>query len=703
MTTLPDFRSAATIKDHIAHTMAFYHPRCIDASGGFYHFFKDDGSVYDHANRHLVSSARFIFNYAMAYRQFGNVEYLEQVRHGLRFLRDVHRDPATGGYAWQLRWSECHKTITDSDNHCYGLAFVLLAYAHALMAGVTEAHEYLDETYALMEARFWQPEHGLYADQARADWSRLDSYRGQNANMHACEALLAAFDATGQVHYLHRAETLAHNITVRQAVCSGGMIWEHYHDDWSVDWNYNRDDPRNLFRPWGYQPGHFTEWAKLLVLLERHAGHLQRGSDWLLPRAESLFSCAVTHAWHADHGGIHYGFAPDFVICDSDKYFWAQAETLAAAALLAERTGNTAYWDWYQKIWAYSWQHFVDHRHGAWYRILSSDNRKLSNDKSPAGKTDYHTMGACHDILRVLQAEWPRVVCAGEALTDLIHGQAHQWRSQVGGSSWNVARVLSGLGVSTAFAGAISRDIFGDTLWQASADAGLDLRFLQRNSKSPLLAIVAQTHPPDYFFVGDDSADLQFDPQQLPFGWQGHVQWVHFGGISLAREPLSTSLLALAAQLKTAGVRVSYDPNFRKLMDRRYDSMLQQMTALSDVVKVSDDDLRGLFRTDDLDAALAQLRSFNPRAAYLYTRGDQGASLHVGADSWHAPAPAITVADSVGAGDASIAGFLFSVIEGANHGWDAHLRFAVAAGAAACLAAGASPPTLGQIESLLNS
>jgi mannose/cellobiose epimerase-like protein (N-acyl-D-glucosamine 2-epimerase family) len=35
--------------------------------------------------------------------------------------------------------------------------------------------------------------------------------------MHACEAMLAAFEATGEARYLHRAETLAHNITVRQA------------------------------------------------------------------------------------------------------------------------------------------------------------------------------------------------------------------------------------------------------------------------------------------------------------------------------------------------------------------------------------------------------------------------------------------------------------------------------------------------------
>jgi mannose/cellobiose epimerase-like protein (N-acyl-D-glucosamine 2-epimerase family) len=50
--------------------MRFYHPRAIDPAGGLYHYFKDDGTVYDTRHRHLVSSTRFVFTYAMAYRQF---------------------------------------------------------------------------------------------------------------------------------------------------------------------------------------------------------------------------------------------------------------------------------------------------------------------------------------------------------------------------------------------------------------------------------------------------------------------------------------------------------------------------------------------------------------------------------------------------------------------------------------------------------
>jgi mannose/cellobiose epimerase-like protein (N-acyl-D-glucosamine 2-epimerase family) len=214
--------------------------------------------------------------------------------------------------------------------------------------------------------------------------------------------MLAAFQATGETRFLQRAEELAWNITQRQAGRANGMIWEHYRSDWSVDWDFNLHDKANLFRPWGYQPGHFTEWAKLLLLLEQHGAQLQRGTDWLLPAAQKLFKLAITYAWDKQHGGIHYGFAPDGTVCDADKYFWVQAETLAAAAMLAARSGDTQYRKLYEELWQYSWTHFVDHQHGAWYRILTADNRKYSDEKSPAGKVDYHTMGACYDILRTL-------------------------------------------------------------------------------------------------------------------------------------------------------------------------------------------------------------------------------------------------------------------------------------------------------------
>jgi fructokinase len=301
--------------------------------------------------------------------------------------------------------------------------------------------------------------------------------------------------------------------------------------------------------------------------------------------------------------------------------------------------------------------------------------------------------------------DFPVFVAPGEALTDMIVADAGatRWTSITGGSTWNVARAMAKLGVPSAFAGAVSRDVFGEQLWQASLDAGLDARFIQRLDKSPLLAIVHRLDPPSYFFVGDDSADLHFDADLLPEGWRTHCRWAHFGGISLARQPLAGKLVALAESLKAQGVRISYDPNFRVLMDASYDPTLRRMTALADVIKVSEEDLAGLLRTADLDAAFATLRSWNPDACYLYTKGAQGASLHWRDHAWQVAAPAIVPVDTVGAGDASIAALAWSMLHEPGHDGLAHLRFAVAAGAAACLAAGATPPSLEAIGSLLET
>ncbi len=393
MTNLPDFWSADFLRSHIAQTMDFYHPRCIDPSGGFFHYFMDDGSIYDHSSRHLVSSTRFIFNYAMAAREFERDDYRDAARHGLDYLREVHRDPASGAYAWTIR----DRKVLDATRHAYGMAFVLLAYATALKAGIEEAAAWIDETWQLLEAKFWDAEAGLYRDEADEQW-KFSPYRGQNANMHLTEALIATYEATQDPRYLDRALAVADAMTRRQAAQAGGLVWEHYDENWAIDWDYHRDEPKHLFRPWGFQPGHQTEWAKLLLILDRYTPQ-----EWLLPTATHLFEKAIAHSWDDVNGGLCYGFAPDGSICDGDKYFWVQAESLAAAALLSERSGDLRHVDDYDKIWAYAWRFLVDHEHGAWYRILDHENRKVSEEKSPAGKTDYHTMGACHEVLAMIR------------------------------------------------------------------------------------------------------------------------------------------------------------------------------------------------------------------------------------------------------------------------------------------------------------
>jgi len=182
-------------------------------------------------------------------------------------------------------------------------------------------------------------------------------------------------------------------------------------------------------------------------------------------------------------------------------------------------------------------------------------------------------------------------VVFGEALTDFIQESAGRWRSVAGGSPWNVARVGARLGLPTAFAGAVGKDVFGEELLRLSRAAGLDPRFVQQVDRLPLLAMVVSKHPPQYFFIGENSADLHFDPAALPKGWVEAAEVVHFGSLGLVREPLASRLVAVAERVRAAGRRIAFDPNYRNLMTEAYRPTLRRMAELADYIKVSDEEV----------------------------------------------------------------------------------------------------------------
>jgi mannose/cellobiose epimerase-like protein (N-acyl-D-glucosamine 2-epimerase family) len=393
-----NYLSCDFLMPHSQSILDFYTPRVIDENGGFFHNYYNDGTLFLKDQKHLVSSTRIIVNYALAAIAFKNTDYLDIAKHGLDYLENIHWQPLTKTYAWTIK----DNSPEDMTQQAYGYAFVLLAYAAAKKASIITTDEKLLETYELLEDKFWQKEHGLYADEINSE-GVLSDYRGQNSNMHLCEAMISAYEATKNSLFLTKAKLLAYNITVQQAEKTDGLVWEHFDINFEVDWDYNKSDPKNLYRPWGFQPGHQIEWAKLLLILNRHYPE-----QWLVKRAVDLYDRAYDISWDSTYGGLIYGFEPQGKWCDDDKYFWVQAESFATAALLYSATNEPKYLEQYNAIWDYCNDHFVDKEHGAWFRLLSRKNNKYSNEKSSAGaKCDYHTLGACFEVIRSIDVTSP--------------------------------------------------------------------------------------------------------------------------------------------------------------------------------------------------------------------------------------------------------------------------------------------------------
>jgi mannose/cellobiose epimerase-like protein (N-acyl-D-glucosamine 2-epimerase family) len=85
-----DFYSKSFLVEHIQSILAFYQPVVMDQSGGYFHNFKDDGTVFNSGFKQLVSSTRIIVNYARSASLLGNEEYKARALHGLNYLEQVH-------------------------------------------------------------------------------------------------------------------------------------------------------------------------------------------------------------------------------------------------------------------------------------------------------------------------------------------------------------------------------------------------------------------------------------------------------------------------------------------------------------------------------------------------------------------------------------------------------------------------------------
>jgi sulfoquinovose isomerase len=305
--------------------------------------------------------------------------------HGLAAIRDRFEDPEHGGWYPEVAADGPVRTSKEAYPH----AFVLLAAASARIAGRAAAEELLATAISVVEERFWSEDEGAMAESWDRSWREPEPYRGANANMHMVEALLATGDATGDPLWYERARRIAERVIHRVARSRDWRILEHFDAAWRPLPDYNADQPRHPFRPFGVTPGHGFEWSRLLLQI---AAGLPAPPDWLLEASRGLFARALQDGWR-EPGGFVYTTDFEGRPVVSDRLHWVVCEAIGAAAALHAVTGEPEYERHYRTAWDFAALHLIDRTRGSWHAEL--DDALSPRSATWSGKPDvYHALQA---------------------------------------------------------------------------------------------------------------------------------------------------------------------------------------------------------------------------------------------------------------------------------------------------------------------
>jgi fructokinase len=306
------------------------------------------------------------------------------------------------------------------------------------------------------------------------------------------------------------------------------------------------------------------------------------------------------------------------------------------------------------------------------------------------------------------------ILVCGEVLIDLVPvpcGDELAYLPRAGGSPYNVAIGLGRLGVPAGFMGRVSRDHFGRLLRERLTANGVDVGYLLEGDEATTLAVVhlSSDSEPEFAFYGEGTADRTIAPGELPADFPAAVRALHFGSISLVREPGASAFEA--CMRREHGRRVlSLDPNVRPSLIADRDAYLHRLAgwvSLVDVVKISRADLRWLYPGRSPEEVAREWLGLGP-GLVVVTRGGEGASAVGPRGSADVAGVAAVVADTVGAGDAFTSGLLAWLDDSGwldrdrlreldEAGMRAGLAFGNAVAALTCARAGAEPPTRAEL------
>ena len=263
----------------------------------------------------------------------------------------------------------------------------------------------------------------------------------------------------------------------------------------------------------------------------------------------------------------------------------------------------------------------------------------------------------------------PEVFSLGDVNVDIIMyvdelpskgGESLSRRVEVkpGGAAANLAVALSRLGVPTGFIGAVGNDIFGDYLRRDLESEDVDTTMLAEKEATSGFTVVVVTEDGERTMLGHRGANRMLEPGDINESSIEKAEMVFISGYAFLEPPQRDAALKVFGTAKRHGIPVAVD--LPEVMASIGWEGIRQMVGSPDIIFVNEHESSLLLKNDE-----SKLKDVLSEVAMLVVKmGAKGARLHTREGTFTAPAFKIKVVDTVGAGDAFDAGFIYALTRG---------------------------------------
>ncbi|WP_297100396.1 carbohydrate kinase [uncultured Draconibacterium sp.] len=289
------------------------------------------------------------------------------------------------------------------------------------------------------------------------------------------------------------------------------------------------------------------------------------------------------------------------------------------------------------------------------------------------------------------------ILCIGEVLWDRLPSGA-----KPGGAPMNVALHLNAIGMDATIASSIGNDDEGNNLKAFLNRSGLDTSYIQTEDFLPTSEVIVQL---------DENNNATYEICE-PVAWdnirltkelmdKAKKSGLLIYGTLASRNPISRESIMFL--LDYSGVKL-VDINFRKPYDSQ--KVVEELLMKADIVKMNEDELvvfanwYNKHKYDEKSLIKWFASQYNIKMVCI-TKGEDGAILYCEGEFYEHPGFKVNAVDTVGAGDAFLAGLISSLINGKSP--DEALAFACATGAFVATKTGATPNyDMKEINSILS-